>query len=63
MQSPYQVFKMLALSMQKYWVHSKSFEYSLPSIFPIFKILKLPHKAKIVLKICLENFIINTKIN
>jgi hypothetical protein len=63
MQSPYPRFKMLALIMQKYWVHSNSFENSLSSIYLFSKYWKSPHKAKTIIKSCLENFKINPKIN
>jgi hypothetical protein len=54
---------MLALSMQKDWVHSKTLKILSSLLFPIFKIFKLPHKLDTVQKNCLENFEINTKIN
>jgi len=46
MQSPYQVFKMLALIMQKYWVHSKSFENFIFPPFPIFKNIEITTQSK-----------------
>jgi hypothetical protein len=54
---------MLALSMQKDWGHSKSLKFLSSLHFLFSKILKLPHKTKIVLESVSNIFEINTKIN
>lgn len=50
--------EILTLSMQKYWVHSKSLKYNLPSTFLFSKISKSPGNSKAVLK-CISNIFLN----